>query len=325
MKKVLIVRFSSIGDIVLTTPVVRCIKQQLGDVELHYLTKKTFQTLLEANPDIDKIYSIDKNLSEITPLLREEKYTHIIDLHKNLRTLQLRIMLWKKFSSFNKLNFRKFLAVRLKWINLLPAVHIVDRYFKAVKVLGVTNDGKGLDYFIPKDMNPIPTNIANQLKEDYVAIVVGSKHTTKQLPAQKLIEIGTNINKHIALLGGKDDIKIAEEICKQLPHAVNCCGLLSLHQSAYLVKNASSVLTNDTGLMHIAAAFHKKIISVWGNTIPEFGMYPYLPESIKELSTIIEIKGLSCRPCSKIGYNNCPKGHFNCMNQMNSHEISKYL
>ncbi len=325
MKKVLIVRFSSIGDIILTTPIVRCLKQQLGDVELHYLTKKSFGTLLEANPFIDKIYTIDKNISEIIPLLRLEKYTHIVDLHKNLRTLQLRFMLFRQFSSFNKLNFRKFLAVRFKWISMLPDVHIVDRYFGAVKNLGVINDGQGLDYFIPENTKAIPEDILHHLKEDYIAIVVGSKHATKQLPANKIIELAAGIHKPMAILGGKEDMAIAEEICRHLPLAVNCCGLLSLHQSTKVLRNASAVLSNDTGLMHIAAAFKKKIVSVWGNTIPEFGMYPYLPENMKQQSSVFEIKGLSCRPCSKIGFDKCPKAHFNCMNQLDAGEIRKGL
>ncbi|HRB40127.1 MAG TPA: glycosyltransferase family 9 protein, partial [Bacteroidia bacterium] len=100
------------------------------------------------------------------------------------------------------------------------------------------------------------------------------------------------------------------------------CGITSIGQSASLIKQSKAVITHDTGLMHIAAALRKKIVSVWGNTVPEFGMYPYLPVNSVPFS-ISEVKNLNCRPCSKIGYNTCPKKHFRCMNDMDIQEIIK--
>ncbi len=115
------------------------------------------------------------------------------------------------------------------------------------------------------------------------------------------------------LLGGKEDSQAADEIEKVLgDKIINACGKYNLNQSASLVQQAEYIITHDTGLMHIASALKKKVISIWGNTVPEFGMYPYLTEF-----KIIENKELSCRPCSKIGYNKCPKGHFKCMNDLN--------
>ncbi|MCK4639093.1 MAG: glycosyltransferase family 9 protein, partial [Bacteroidales bacterium] len=150
MKKILIIRFSSIGDIVLTTPVIRCLKQQLKDSEIHFLTKEQFVPIVKANPYIDKVHFIKNDLKQILSQLKSENLDFIVDLHKNFRSVFVKLKLRKPSKTFNKLNIKKWLLVNFK-INLLPEIHIVDRYFKAVKILGVKNDGKGLDYFIPEN------------------------------------------------------------------------------------------------------------------------------------------------------------------------------
>jgi ADP-heptose:LPS heptosyltransferase len=312
--KILVVRFSSIGDIVLTTPVFRCIKQQLKDVELHYVTKHNFLSVIENNIYVDKVFTIKDSLKDVIPQLKKENYDYVIDLHHNVRTLRLKTALGKKSFSFNKLNWEKFLIVNFKK-NKLPPIHIVDRYFETVQSLGVKNDGKGLDYFInDKDEIDIPSTLPTLFHEDYNALVVGGSYFTKQIPINKLKEICTKSSLPLILLGGKEDAAIAEQV--YLFHknkTINLCGKLNLNQSASIIQQANKVITSDTGLMHIAAAFKKDIISLWGNTIPEFGMGPYLAG---KNSQILEVKGLSCRPCSKLGYKKCPKGHFKCMNDI---------
>ena len=312
--KILVVRFSSIGDIVLTTPILRCIKQQLKDVELHFITKQQFISIIENNPYVDKFHTINQSLAEVIPLLKKENYDYIIDLHHNARTLKLKLALGKKTFSFNKLNWEKFLIVNFK-INKLPQQHIVDRYFETVSKLGVTNDGKGLDYFIDdKDEIDIVSSLPALFHNDYNALVVGGSYFTKQIPINKLKEICTNSLLPVILLGGKEDAATAEQVYQFHKNKVlNLCGKLNLNQSASIIQQANKVITSDTGLMHIAAAFKKDIISVWGNTIPEFGMGPYLAG---KNSQILEVKNLSCRPCSKLGYKKCPKGHFKCMNDI---------
>lgn len=328
--KVLIIRFSSIGDIVLTTPVVRCLKQQL-QAEVHFLTKKSFRGILEANPYVDKVYAIQSKINEIAADLKTEKYDWVIDLHHNLRSLQVKRLLHSKSQSFDKINFQKWLMVRFKW-NVLPRVHIVHRYLDAVKKLGIQYDGQGLDYFIPEAQEVALSMVAaeqNFTKEwydlvqkgQYIALVIGAAHATKRLPVHKLIEVCQGITQPILLLGGPDDRATGEQIAQAAgAHVHNTCGQYSLHQSASLVRQAQQVITHDTGLMHIAAALRKPIISVWGNTIPEFGMTPFYPDQ-EEKNKSIEIKNLPCRPCSKIGFNVCPKGHFKCMEQIEVEKI----
>jgi ADP-heptose:LPS heptosyltransferase len=312
MPKILVVRFSSIGDIVLTTPVVRALKQQLN-AEVHYLTKKSFRGILAHNPYISNIITIESKVDEVAAELKAANYDFVVDLHHNLRSMQVKRLLGKPSASFPKLNVQKWLLVNLG-INRMPAVHIVDRYFEAAKPLGISNDNAGLDYFITPadevDINSLPQTH----QHGYIAVTAGAKFATKQLPADKLIAIINRVELPVVLLGGKEDTERAAAIEKACGSKVyNACGKYNLGQSASLVRQSARVIAHDTGLMHIAAAFHKRIHSVWGNTVPELGMTPYQPG---EGSVIVQTEGLSCRPCSKIGYSKCPKGHFNCMNKI---------
>lgn len=324
--KILVIRFSSIGDIVLTTPVIRCLKNQIDSVEIHVLTKKKFSSLYKTNPHINKVYEYDDSLKKNIEELRLENYDYIADLQKNKRSLRVTRALHKPHNSFPKLNFKKFLLTTFK-INLMPDIHIVDRYFKAVEKLGVKNDYQGLDFFI-SEKNDYPLNkLPENFQKGYHAFVIGGTYKTKILPAVKVIEVIKKLNEPVILLGGPDDVERAEEILSAIScqlSAISLVGKINLEQSASIVKKAKSVLTNDTGLMHIAAAFHKNIVSVWGNTVPELGMYPYLPNE-KEKCHIVECKDVKCRPCSKLGFKECPKRHFKCMMEIDSDTVVEKL
>ena len=377
MKKILVIRFSSIGDIVLTTPVIRCLKKQIQDAEIHVLTKKKFANLYKTNPYIDKVYEYDDSLKKNIEELKIENYDYVVDLQKNKRSVRVTRALGRPHASFPKLNFRKFLLSTFK-INIMPDVHIVDRYFKAVEKLNVRNDFYGLDFFI-SDKNDFPiSELPEEFQNGYYAFVIGGTYKTKILPPVKIAEVLKKINKPVILLGGPDDVERAEEIISLVngqritdnvdinsqiqkdfqvfrfsdsqiqkdsqifrfsdsqtqkdsqifrfsdSQILNLVGKINLEQSASIVKNADSVLTNDTGLMHIAAAFHKNIVSVWGNTVPELGMYPYLPKE-PEKCHIIECKDVRCRPCSKLGFKECPKKHFRCMMEIDTDRVAESI
>lgn len=310
--KFLILRFSSIGDIVLTTPVVRCLKKQMPEAEIHYFTKSRFEFLLSDNPYIDKVWLLDKNASEVLSQLKNEKFDYIIDLHRNIRTLRIKWTLGVPSFSFEKLNVQKWLMTQFK-INYLPATHIVDRCLDTLKTFNISNDGEGLDYFIPyKDQVELDW-LPETHRKSYVAYAIGGQHFTKKMPAPRMIELCRKINHPVVLLGGPEDFEAGETIRLALGDAqvLNACGKYNFNQSASLIQKALIVFSHDTGLMHVAAAFRKKVYSIWGNTIPEFGMYPYRTAFEK-----LEVKSLDCRPCSKIGHSKCPKGHFKCMNDI---------
>ncbi len=322
MVKFLIIRFSSIGDIVLTTPVVRCLKNQVEGAEIHYLTKTKFAGLLQHNPYIDKVWTFDNNLGELLQSIRETHIDYIIDLHHNLRTQRIKNRLRILSFSFNKLNYAKWLMVNFK-VNKLPDVHIVDRYLDTVALFGVKNDGQGLDYFPSHAAHELPEDVSTMLPREYIALVIGAQHYTKKLPTEKLAELVDNLDKPAVILGGPGDEIQAGEILSQSRQSniVNLAGKISLDHSALIIKNAGVVITHDTGLMHIAAAYGKKVLSVWGNTIPGFGMYPY---QAHPSSRIFEVNGLSCRPCSKIGFQECPKKHFRCMRDQDMVAMARY-
>lgn len=322
MKKILLIRFSSIGDIVLTTPVIRCLHRQFPDAELHVLTKASYASLYAVNPNVSKVYEVSGELKEVLPRLRAEHYDHVVDLHKNWRSFRVRLALRRPSSSFPKLDFQKFLYTKLK-MGKMPSLHIVDRYFKAVEHLGVKNDGEGLDFFFHENDLLHYEDLPEGFREGFVAIVIGGQHATKILPADKVVEVCESLNYPVLLVGGPEDASRGDEIVGRVgKNVANTCGRLTLGQSASLLNLAGAVVTNDTGMMHIAAALRKPIVSVWGNTVPEFGMYPYLPEGMAP-AVIVENKTLRCRPCDKLGYARCPKGHFNCMRTLDGRDIAE--
>ena len=310
-KKILIIRFSSIGDVVLTTPIVRCVKKQL-DAEIHFLIKPSFAHVIHENPYIDHIHHLKENIQDTIDILKAEQFDLVIDLQKNLRSYKICSALSCKTIRFDKMNINKWLAVNLK-INRLPnGKHLVDRYFESLQGIGVSDDGEGLDYF----MMPEDEYDAQELVQGihYQVLVLGATYFTKRIPKEKCEEIIALYDKHTILLGGKDVAELADQLSTEFPEKViNYCGKIGLGVSAGIVKHADRVVTGDTGMMHIAAALQKKIIMIWGNTIPEFGMFPFYGSKNPSKSIDIQVSNLSCRPCSKLGFDKCPKGHFRCM------------
>ncbi|NQW28792.1 MAG: glycosyltransferase family 9 protein [Flammeovirgaceae bacterium] len=328
--KILVLRFSSIGDIVLTTPVLRILKTQLDDVKLHFATKEKFANILASNPYLDQIHRLGTSEAELIQELKIEKFDLIIDLHNNLRTWLIQKKLGVKTYRFDKLNIKKWLFTNFK-IDLLPNIHIVDRYLASIAPLGVKGDALGLDFFIPEHDEVQNNWLPETHQNGYIALVIGATYHTKRLPLKRLIELCDRINQPIILLGGPEDSGLGEQIqdffmeksTQNLSEddiefklgkkalIFNACGKFNLNQSASLIKKARYVFTHDTGLMHIAAAFKKHIYSIWGNTTPKFGMYPYRTSFV-----VFENNQLQCRPCSKIGFEKCPKNHFKCMNDL---------
>lgn len=302
--KVLIIRFSSIGDVVLTTPVVRCLKKQLhGESEIHYLVKKQFVPVLEDNPYIDAIHVLDNNRDSIIKELIKEDFHYIIDLHKNIRSLYFRRKLKALTFTIRKLNIEKWILVNFK-IDLLPDIHVVDRYFEAVRALGIKNDMEGVDFFLsPDDFVDTVAKYGCE-KNKFVAFAIGGAHEGKKLSPEKISDLCSKLAFPVVLIGGKEDMELGNKIAGRYEFVFSACGKLTIKQSASVIEQAAVVISHDSGMMHIAAAFKKKIISIWGATVPKFGMYPYLPHPH---SVMIEAKHLKFRPTSKLGNRNSKK------------------
>jgi ADP-heptose:LPS heptosyltransferase len=314
--KLLVLRFSSIGDIVLTSPVLRCLKEQVKDVRVHMATKEVFGDLVRYNPNVASVHVLKgrqqgEDLSALIDELRAEKFDAIIDLHHNLRSARVKRALGVKASSFPKLNIEKWLMVNFK-MDRLPDQHIVDRYLSTISHLGVKNDDKGLELFIPPEREVELTALPTHHQGGYTVLAIGAAHATKRLPPHRLIELAALIQGPIVLIGGKEDQEVARAIVSATGARVfDATGKYDILGSASLIRQADRVIAHDSGAMHIACAFDRPVMSIWGNTIPGFGMGPYIPRH-PERAGIAQVD-VGCRPCSKIGHDRCPQGHFRCM------------
>ncbi len=320
--KLLILRFSSIGDIVLTSPVLRCVKEQVKGVETHFATKSVFADLVRFSPRVSKVHELGDDIGELISRLKQERFDAVIDLHHNLRTARIKRALGIPAHGFPKLNIEKWLLVNLR-IDRMPRLHIVDRYMSTVEHLGVKNDDKGLELFIPAGREVPNSSLPASHQAGYTVLAIGAAHATKRLPQHRLIGLARLIEGPIAIIGGKEDQPVARAIGDAVGARVfNATGHYDILGSASLIRQSRSVIAHDSGAMHIACAFGKPVVSVWGNTVPLFGMGPYQPEH-PERAIISEVKDLSCRPCSKIGHDQCPKGHFRCMEKQDLRRIAE--
>ena len=308
--KVLIVRFSSIGDIVLTSPIVRALKKQ-KNAQIHFLTKSQYSSIVVNNLYIDKVITIHKSLNEIEEDLIKENYDFVIDLHNNIRSHRLRF-LNVPIKRYSKSNFKK-LIYMYTGKNFLNNEHVVDRYFKATSFLDLNNDGKGLDFFIDKK-----DEVDFDINQKFISWCIGASKEQKKLAVDQICYVANKLNLPIVLLGGIEESNKANQIISQCSQnkIYNYCGNITINQSAYLIKHSQILLSNDTGLMHIGAALNKKIISFWGCTKPDLGFYPY----IKKPDSLMIISELSQRQCSKHG-SSCRFTADGCVKKINPKEI----
>ncbi len=325
--RLLFIRFSSIGDIVFTTPAIRCAKQQIPGVELHFLTKASMKAVTEANPYIDHFHYFDKDLNATIKGLKAFQFDYIIDLHRNLRTFQIQKALGVPSLSYHKLSLQKLLLTKLH-LNYMPARHIVDRSLDTLSALGVVNDGKGLDYFIPKEAT-LPSNaLPAAFQSGYIALVIGASYATKKLPVASLQALCHKIPYPIVLIGGKEDQAEGAAIEAINPIKIwNACGKFNLHESVLLVKQSKTVISHDTGFLYIACAFHKKTVAIWGATAPALQVEPYYPTKMDSSKQNVWyynaiVPELPCQPCSNYETKQCPQGHFACMKKQDLQSIA---
>ncbi len=319
--KFLVIRFSSIGDIVLTTAAIRCLKEQVPNAEIHFLTKESFKTVTLHNPYIHTFHYFAEDLGATIKSLRQENFDYIIDFHKNFRTWRIKTSLKVPALTYQKLSLHKFLLTRLGIKNKIPSRHIVDRCIDALAPLGVQNDGKGLDYFIAPEEYIKAEDLPTAHSAGYIVIVIGASYATKKLPLMKLQQLCKKINFPIVLVGGKEDAKEGDAVAAIDPVKIyNACGKFSLNESASIVQKSRLVISHDTGLLYIACAFNKPTLAIWGATSPMLQVEPYYGEETLAAMGFSKppyqnfiVPHLTCQPCSNYGTKKCPKGHFNCM------------
>jgi len=289
--KILVIRFSSIGDIILTTPVIRCLSLQLS-ADIDFLTKSKHKDILITNVYLRNILTVSKNHIETIKILQSEEYDLIIDLQNNLHSMCLRLALGVKSYSYQKKTFRRYLLIYFG-VDLLND-HVVDRYFQSVVKLGVFNDSKGIDYLVANSKDP-----QLNINQDYICWCIGGTYEQKKLSYSQIYNVVSKLKIPVLLLGGTEEKKISKKLIDnpQLKSVHDFCGNITIQESAYLIQKSKLLLTNDTGIMHIASAFKIPIICFWGCTKPSLGFEAYMTSN--KLENLIT--PISKIPCSKHG------------------------
>lgn len=328
--KFLIIRFSSIGDVILTTPLIRSLRARYPDSRIDFLGKKEFSAVLELNPNLNGIITFDKSagkgeLARIRKLVKQNGYTHILDIQRNIRSIYIASGSGGKVSGFSKKILARDLLIRLK-INIYKEIKPVYlRYFESVAALGVENDGKGTEVFPSAAEISAVTERLNQndfpVKSPILVIAPGAHWENKRWPAGKFAEAADifclQTGARAIMIGGKGDVEICSEVQNLMKTtSLNLAGKLSLMGSAALLAKAAMVFTNDTGMLHMAQAVKVPVVAVYGPTTRELGFFP-LPEKSRVAETDI-----SCRPCTQKGLHHCPKKHFRCMNDIEPQIVS---
>ncbi len=327
--KTLILRLSSIGDIILSSPLLRVFRKAVGNnARLDFVVRKEYAELVQFSHHLSIIheYDVDSGYAGLQALgrqLRSEQYDLVIDIHDSIRTKYLRsVCRAKKVVVLDKRKFERWLMVNLKRNAYADSLTVAERYIETVEEFDIKNDDKGLEIFIPDStLFEISGKMAklklNQF-EKVIGICPGSKHFTKRWQKEKFAEVAVRAAQEyhakVLLFGGKEERSdcdfVADVVSKRIsPQSVsNFAGEFSLLETAAAMEFCDVVVTNDSGLMHLAAAKQRKIVAVFGSTVKEFGFAPYGTEAI-----VIENTLLECRPCTHIGRKVCPKGHFKCM------------
>lgn len=314
--KILIIRLSSLGDVLLTTPVIRALSKKYPDSQIDYVVKKQYSSSLQYNPLISSLYLYEKEKAKIIKKqIRSKKYDLVIDLQNNLRSCALTLGLRTEVKRFKKPTFKKLLLVWTK-INLLKEIKSIP--IRYAEKIGLQLDDKGLDLFTPENIKPKLTT-----GKKHIGICPGAKHFTKRWPEEYFIELGnklSNQNYTVVIFGGKDDKDLCEAISSKIENSINLCNNDDLLQTARDMKQCQHIICNDSGLMHTATAVGVPVTAIFGSTVSEFGFIPYMCEN-----TILENNSLSCRPCSHIGRSSCPQKHFKCMKEINPNKVFDHI
>ena len=326
--KALIICGPTIADVVFSTPIIRALKVQLDDLELHILADLSSAFTLDENPYVDRIHFSGPSVWQSHIRLKREKFNLVINLSDHLSSKCLAFILNVKTYASKSIRWKQWLMVNLK-IDQLPNDHVVDRMFDGLKELQLKPDELGLDYFIPEKDKVSKEWLPDTFQEGYIAFCINASHNTRKLTVARMIELCDKINKPIVLLGSNEDTGLGETIrdffnqpaaseyeegllkLNKRTIIFNACGKFNFNQMASIVKRARAVFTFDNDFIPVASAFKKEIFGLWGNTILLFGRYPYRTKFV-----VLENNKISCRPCSVKGFSKCPKGHFNCMNQI---------
>ncbi|MBR9975165.1 MAG: lipopolysaccharide heptosyltransferase II [Bacteroidetes bacterium] len=321
LRKVLVLRLSSIGDVILATPMLRAIKRRFPECLVDMVTRREFGELLTGNPHIDRLHLLDTaegraGLRALNLALMSERYDAVFDLHNNFRSRTIRNGLSSNVHIIRKRGVRRLLLYRFKWNTYREIVPVPERYMETTARYGVKADAEGPRLY-PDD----GTRLSARLKlraagadpaRPSVGLCPGAMHFTKRWPAEHFVGLARLLvaeGERLLLLGGTADHEAAAAIARLAPeHITDLTGRLTLMETAAAMEYCRVVVANDSGLMHMATAMSRPVVALFGGTVREFGFFPYHASSV-----VLEVEGLRCRPCSHIGRDRCPEGHFACL------------
>ncbi|MBA4251050.1 MAG: hypothetical protein C0425_06275 [Chlorobiaceae bacterium] len=319
-ENILIVRLSSLGDVLLSTPLIRGIKNKYNSLNIDIITRNQFGDVYRHNPYIRNLYTLEENnFDELNKSISKNSYDFILDLQNNLRSRKITSQFNTQISRFKKKTFAKFLLVNFKINFLKNLLQLPIRYAETVSENGKKFlDEKGLELFLPNEIKPSITKMKST-----IGFIPGSQHFTKRWQKENFIKLGNmliNQGKEVLLFGGKADNQLCDELSNEIKDAKNLCTDDNLFQLAMDMTMCDAIVSNDSGLMHLASTQNVPLVVLFGSSVAEFGFTPYKTKNI-----IVENKNLSCRPCSHIGKNSCPKEHFNCMKTLTPEIVHEKL
>ena len=334
-KKILIIRFSSMGDVIIASPLIRVLRAAYPKAQIDFLVKSEYADLVRFNPHLSSIVelkTVDKDeLKELKRSLCRTHYDIIFDIHNSLRS---RYLLWFSGAKYtrviNKRVIRRFFLIKFKWNFYGNIISVADRYLETAKTFHISNDGQGLEIFVNEESVSTVKAMMGKYRLERYDLVIGlapsARHYTKRWLPERYVELGTEIAKKFSakllIFGSKNE----QDYCGDIAQMINAnlgstaaesfAGKLTLLETAAVLDGCSLVITNDSGIMHLAAARKKKVIAIFGSTVKEFGFFPYGTDN-----AVVENENLSCRPCSHIGLEKCPRNHFKCMKDIYAGDV----
>jgi heptosyltransferase-2 len=311
---VLLVRFSSIGDILLTTPLVRALARRHPEAKLVYVTKRAMAPLVADNPHLADVVALepDEPLRHLARRLRALAPTHGLDLHGSLRSAGLRLLVRCRWSGYRKRKLARTLLISTKLDTYRHPTPVAERYFEAARRLDTRPDGGPPEFHLGGGAT---TRVAQWLAErgltdaPLAALGPGAAHATKRWPIAHWAALGERLRGagyRPVVVGGPEDRGLAQQLAAG-GAAASAAGEFSLQETGALLQRARVVVSGDTGIMHMATGVGTPVVALFGPTVARFGFFPYVSASV-----VLE-RELSCRPCSATGTAACPLGHHRCL------------
>lgn len=328
LSKILVIQTAFIGDVVLSLPLVQVLKKNFPSTEIDLMVIPKTAELLREHPDISDLIIFDKRgkdkglkgIVKTARLVSQRSYDVTFILQRYFRSALIPFLAGVKVRvGFDKSPF-KFLYTH---VVEYKQVHEIERNLSMLELFGIDiKKTKELPNLYPSEQDRIRVDeLLLGVSSQIVSIAPGSVWETKKWLKErygKLAKLLVSDGFAVALIGGKEDYSLCEEIKKisESEKVFNFCGKLSLLQSAELIRRSIVLVSNDTAPMHIAVAMRTPVIAIFGSTVPEFGFYPY-----GERDRVIQVENLYCRPCGIHGRKKCPEGHFKCMKLIETERV----